>query len=151
MLSPGDKAPAITLPDAESGAPAEVDWTAGPTVVAFYKSTCPVCQMVAPKLTLLADGGARVIGVGQDPPETLQRYATNHGQHIPTLSEAPPYEVSNGFGISAVPTLFLVGPDGVVQDAVGNWDRARWNALAEAAGGAPISDESDGLPVFRPG
>lgn len=151
MLAPGDKAPSFALPDATTGNLVCDPWTDGPTVVAFFKTTCPVCQMVGPKLTALVEAGAAVIGVGQDPPARLQAYASNYGQHIPTVSESPPYELSTAFGIAVVPTLFRVGVAGVIEDAVVSWDRDRWNRLAESLGIPAISDESDGLPLFRPG
>lgn len=158
MLAPGDKAPSFALPDADSGAVVDDPWREGRTALVFFKTTCPVCQLVVPKVNALADsgartggGGARVLGIGEDPPAALQSYAKRHGQHIPTLSESAPYEVSTAFGISTVPTLVLVSPDGIVEDAVAGWDRERWNSLATVAGVAPVSDESDGLPVFRPG
>lgn len=150
-LAPGAAARSFTLPDATTGAPVADPWREGPVVLAFFKVTCPVCQMVAPKVQALADGGARVVAVGEDPPDKLTAYAARHGQWVPTVSEPAPYLVSSAYGISAVPTLFLVGADGVVADAVGAWDRSRWNALAVAAGGRPVSADGDGLPAFRPG
>ncbi|MDQ6909739.1 MAG: peroxiredoxin family protein [Actinomycetota bacterium] len=114
MLGPGDKAPSFALPDATTGALVRDPWTDGHAVVAFFKTTCPVCQMVGPKLTALMEAGAPVIGVGQDPPAKLQAYANNHGQRIPTVSESPPYELSTAFGLSVVPTLFRVDTAGVI-------------------------------------
>jgi peroxiredoxin len=151
MLAPGDTAPSFSLPDPSTGSVVTDPWNDGPVVLAFFKTTCPVCQMVAPKLTALAEAGAPVIGVGQDPPAKLQAYANEHGQRIPTVSESPPYELSSAFGISVVPTLFAVSADGVVEQTVVSWDRDRWNRFAESLGIPAISDESDGLPVFRPG
>ena len=151
MIAVGEVAPSFTLPDAVSGEPVSDPWRDGPTVVVFFKVTCPVCKLVAPKVTALGDGGARVVAVGEDPPAALQRYAREEGQGVPTVSEASPYKVSDAYGISTVPTLFLVEPDGTVAEAIGGWDRSRWNAVAVACGAPPISDESDGLPVFRPG
>ncbi len=151
MLTAGDKAPSFSLADAATGEIVDDPWRAGRAVVAFFKTTCPVCQMVAPKLTLLAKADAPVIAIGQDAPATIQSYTARHGQHLPTLSEPAPYEVSTAFGISTVPTLFLVEPDGIISDVVESWDRDRWNRLAQSLGVAPVSDESDGLPVFRPG
>jgi peroxiredoxin len=151
MLAPGDKAPRISLPDIATGAPVEVDWADGPTVVAFFKTTCPVCQLVAPKVAQLAARGAKVVGIGQDPPAKLQAYAANHEQRVPTLSEAEPYEVSSAYGISSVPTMFLVDVDGTIDESVASWDRDRWNTLAQLVGVGLISDPSDGFPVFRPG
>ena len=40
-------------------------WRAGPVVLAFFKTTCPVCQMAAPKVQALADAGIRVVAVGE--------------------------------------------------------------------------------------
>ncbi len=151
MIAAGAAAPSFTLPDAVTGETVTDPWQAGRTVVAFFKVTCPVCKMVAPKLTALAEGGARVVAVGEDPPAALQRYAKEEGQQIQTVSEAAPYPVSDAYGISTVPTLFLVEPDGTVADAVGGWDRARWNAVAAACGAPAVSGDADGLPVFRPG
>ena len=126
-------------------------WRAGPVVLAFFKTTCPVCQMAAPKVQALADGGVRVVAVGEDPPPAITTYADRYGQKVATLTEAPPYPASDAFGVDTVPTLFLVDGDGTVRDAVVSWDRDAWNSLAAAAGAPPVSDENDGLPPFRPG
>lgn len=145
VLRPGDPAPPFSAGEVDVPSPD------GPVVVAFFKTTCPVCQMTAPKVRAIADGGARVIAVGQDPRPTLVAYRDRFDQPVPTVSETAPYPVSTAFGVAAVPTLFLVGPDGVIVDAVGGWDREGWNRVATAAGGAPVSADGDGLPPFRPG
>lgn len=151
MLDVGARAPSFTLPDAFSGVPVGDPWADGPAVIAFFKVTCPVCQLVAPKLTALAQGGARVLAVGQDPASALVRYAAEHGQQVPTVSESAPYRVSSAYGVSAVPTLFVVEPGGIVAHAVAGWDRDRWNSVAAAVGAPAVSAAGDGLPVFRPG
>lgn len=151
MLAPGESAPSFTLPDSVRGEAVTDPWRAGRTVIAFFKVTCPVCQMVAPKVAALAEAGVRVVAIGEDPPAALVRYAAEQGQGVPTLSEASPYPVSSAYGVSSVPTLFVVEGDGTVTDAVGGWDRDRWNAVAARFGAPPVSDVGDGLPVFRPG
>jgi peroxiredoxin len=151
VIEPGNRAPALDLPDVSSGESVVDPWRAGPVVLAFFKTTCPVCQMAAPKVQAIADAGVRVVAVGEDPPPAIQAYADSYGQKVTTLTEPAPYPASNAFGIDTVPTLFLVDEDGTVRDAVASWDRDGWNRLAEAAGATPISDESDGLPPFRPG
>ena len=151
MLDVGARAPSFTLPDAFTGEPVGDPWAGGATVVAFFKVTCPVCRMVAPKLTALADGGARVLAIGQDRPAALVRYAGEHDQRVPTVSEAAPYGVSSAYGVYSVPSLFVVEPGGVAADAVAGWDRDRWNAVAAAVGAPPVSFEGYVLPVFRPG
>jgi peroxiredoxin len=147
----GDRAPSFYLDDIASGEQVSNPWTGGPVVLAFFKVTCPVCQMVAPKVQALADAGVRVTAIGEDPPAALSAYAARYGQQVPTVTEPPPYRVSAAYGITAVPTLFLVDEDGTVRAKVGGWDREGWNALAAAAGAPPVSTEGDGLPIYRPG
>jgi peroxiredoxin len=151
MLALGDSAPSLELPDAATGESVTDPWRKGPVVLAFFKTTCPVCQMAAPKVQALAEAGLRVVAVGEDPPPEIRAYADRHGQKVTTLSEPAPYPASDAFGIDTVPTLFRVDEDGTVRDAVVSWDRAEWNRFAEAAGGASVSEEGDGLPPFRPG
>lgn len=144
------------------GAPAPpvhgVTFVDGPTAVAFYKVTCPVCQMTAPKIEALGRAyPGRVVGVGQDPNGELERFGREFGMAVPAVPDLPPYDVSNAFGIETVPTVVLVGADGTVVDTVVSWDRDGYNRvsarLAELAGAEPVvvSEPSDGLPPFRPG
>lgn len=144
------------------GAPAPpvhgVTFVDGPTAVAFYKVTCPVCQMAAPKIEALGRAyPGRVVGVGQDPNGELERFGREFGMAVPAVPDLPPYDVSNAFGIETVPTVVLVGADSTVVDTVVSWDRDGYNRvsarLAELAGAEPVvvSEPSDGLPPFRPG
>lgn len=151
MLSAGDHAPSFSLTTMDGGTVSD-PWTGGATALAFFKVSCPVCKMVAPMLTALAEAGVRVFAVGEDPPDALARFAEQEGQRVPTLSEPAPYDVSQAYGLEAVPALFLIGPDGTVVDAVGGWNRDTWNELAARAGmPTPLSTPDDGLRPFRPG
>ena len=130
----------------------------GPVALVFYKVTCPVCQMAAPKVDSMARAyPGRVVGIGQDPPDELERFGREFGMDVPAVVDLPPYDVSNAYGIETVPTLFVIDGAGKVADAVISWDRAGYNRasarLAEFLGVEPatVSDSSDGLPPFRPG
>ena len=130
----------------------------GPAAVVFYKVTCPVCQMAAPKVDVLGRAHpGRVVGVGQDPDGELERFGREFGMKVPAVPDLPPYDASNAFGIETVPTVVLVGADGTVVDTVVSWDRDGYNRisarLAELTGEDPVvvSEPSDGLPPFRPG
>jgi len=129
-----------------------------PVALVFYKVTCPVCGTAAPKIDLLGRAYPdHVVGIGQDPPEALEEFGRDLGMGIRTIADAPPYDLSNAYGIEVVPTLVMIGPDGKVADTVVSWDRDGYNRiagrLAELTGAEPVvvSDESDGLPAFRPG
>ncbi|MGH2686771.1 MAG: peroxiredoxin family protein [Actinomycetota bacterium] len=146
-LQHGDAAPEIP------GAP-PVD---GPRVAFFYKVTCPTCQLSAPAAERFHRSfRGRLVGIGQDPADRLQHFAGEYGLTFDAVSDPPPYETSDAYGIRTVPTLFLVD-DGRVVETVESWDRDGWNALAARMGelvGAPtqpVSTEHDGLPPFRPG
>jgi thiol-disulfide isomerase/thioredoxin len=130
----------------------------GPVALVFYKVTCPVCQMAAPKIDTMARSyPGRVVGVGQDPTDELERFGREFGMDIAVVADVPPYDVSNAYGIETVPTLFVIDGAGVVANTVVSWDRAGYNRasarLAELLGVEPVtvSDSSDGLPPFRPG
>lgn len=150
---PGEAAPTFRLDDIATGELVTNPWQGGggPVALAFFKVTCPVCQMAAPMVQALADAGVRVTAIGEDPAPKLAAFAEQWGQRVPTVSEPPPYRVSDAYGVRTVPTVFLVGEGGVIVEIAQGWDRERWNAIAVAAGGAPISADGDGLPIFRPG
>jgi thiol-disulfide isomerase/thioredoxin len=145
-IAPGDPAPPI---DGVAGG--------GARALVFYKVTCPVCQMAAPKVQALADAYPdRVTAVGQDPAERLSAFGNEYGMRIEPLVDRPPYDASEAYGVRTVPTVFLVD-DGAVVDTVEGWDRAGFNRvserLAELSGAEyrPVSEAGDGLPPFRPG
>lgn len=131
---------------------------AGTKVLLFYKVSCPVCQMAAPKYDELSRFSGPLVAIGQDPPEALEAFGHDHGFDPPTVvTDPPPYDLSNAFGISVVPTAFLVDDTDLVVDVVESWDRESFNrlsrSLADLTGSDRIvlSGEGDGLPSFRPG
>ena len=152
MLRAGEKARSFTLPAVDGGGEVTDPWTEGQTVVAFFKVSCPVCKMVAPILSKLTDAGVRVVAVGEDPPAAITAYNEAYDQRVPALSQPAPYVVSQAYGLEAVPSIFLIAPDGEIERAVAGWDRDAWNELAAAAGATqPLSTPDDGLRPFRPG
>lgn len=152
MLSAGDKAPSFTLPSIDGSGDVTDPWTEGETVLAFFKVSCPVCKMVAPMLTKLAEGGARVVAVGEDPADDLARYNEEQAQQVMTVTEPAPYDLSRAFDLEAVPSMFLVAPDGEILEAIAGWNRDVWNALGTRVGlTEPLSTPEDKLRPFRPG
>jgi len=130
----------------------------GPTGLFFYKVTCPTCQLAAPTMTVFHEAfPGRMIGVGQDPEADLERFTDRFGMGIASLEDAPPHPLSSVYAIESVPTLYLVGDDGRVLEAVGAWDRDGFNrvadTLAELLDVPPVvvSSKDDGRPAFKPG
>lgn len=135
-----------------------VSFEDGPFALVFYKVTCPVCQMAAPKVERFESAyPGRLVAIGQDPAEELEAFGREFAMDVPTRADLPPYEVSNAYRIEVVPTLVLVGKDAVVLESVGAWDREGYNRvsarLAELIGAetVAISTPDDGLPSFKPG
>ena len=147
-LAVGDKAPPVP----------GVAFGHGPVGLFFYKVTCPTCALAAPKMRAFEDVvPGRVIGIGQDPVDALERFTAEHDMRITSIVDPPPYALSDAFHVVSVPTLFLVGDDGRVLDSIGAWDRDGFNrvaaTLADLTGAVPfeVSTPGDGLPAFKPG
>ena len=130
----------------------------GPRGLFFYKVTCPTCQLAAPTMKHFERAfPGRVVGIGQDPVSSLERFSDEHDMGIASIEDAPPYAISAAYAVESVPTLFLVGDDARVIESVGAWDRDGFNrvaaALAELTGAEPVlvSTPGDGRPPFKPG
>jgi hypothetical protein len=130
----------------------------GPHALVFYKSTCSVTQMAGPPLAVLgASFPGAVLGVGQDPQETLDAFADDLSWSFPQVPDLAPYEVSDAYGIASAPTVVVIDAEGRVVDVVESWDRDGMNGAAATLAGllgadAPmLSTPDDGLPAFKPG
>ncbi|HEX2710684.1 MAG TPA: TlpA disulfide reductase family protein [Candidatus Acidoferrales bacterium] len=98
----------------------------GPVVATFFKITCPVCQFTLPFLERLykayGDDRASFVGISQDDARDTKEFCAEFGVTIPTLLDEDGYPVSNQYGLTNVPTVFLIAPDGKVQvSSVGFW------------------------------
>ena len=147
-LAPGSAAPPID----------GIDLGTGPKALFFYKVTCPVCRMAAPKSAALHDAyPGRIVGIGEDPAAKLVEFAREYGVGFDSVPDPPPYAASSAYGIETVPTLFVIDARGVIVETVESWDRGGYNrasaALAKLTGlpYVEVSNEHDGLPPFRPG
>jgi peroxiredoxin len=93
----------------------------GPVVAAFFKISCPVCQFTFPFLQRLYQryGGDNVtfVGISQDDAKATAGFAREYGVAFPmALDEKEKgYPASNGYGLTSVPTIFLIDADGTVR------------------------------------
>jgi len=154
MLEAGAAAPALDLKDTAGNRQTLAHLLAnGPVLLAFFKIGCPVCQMTAPFLSRLAHSGrVQVFGVSQDDASATQEFNRRFGVTFPVLLDESRagYPVSNGFGISSVPSIFLVEPDGVISTAFSGFSKADLEALGSRMG-APPFHEGEKVPAFRAG
>lgn len=168
-LEAGAKAPPVKLPTVSSGTfdLAEA-LKRGPVALAFFKVSCPVCQLAFPYLERLhranvdhtsPDSKLQLVGVSQDSKRDTESFMKEYGITFPiALEETSKYAVSNAYGLTNVPTVFVIAPqviapqviapDGMVEMSSVGWYKqdieALNNRMAQTAGKPP-------RPVFKPG
>ena len=143
MLSAGVRAPNFFLTSL-SGRQESISELLGkaPILLAFYKAGCPVCQMTLPYLERLSGSSLPVIAVSQDDAAGTERFRQRFELTIPALldREEDGYPASNALGITNVPSLFLIEPDGAISMAGSGFRKADLEALGQRAG----------VSIFRP-
>jgi peroxiredoxin len=125
----------------------------GPALLVFYKISCPVCQLTVPFLQRLSAGGTlQVVGISQDDNSSTQSFNQRFGITFPTLLDQSKegYPASNSFGISSVPSLFLVEQDATVAQAFQGFSKRDIQALGERAG-TQIFRSEDNVPEWKAG
>jgi len=107
----------------------------GPVVAAFFKISCPVCQFTFPFLDRLYKryGGESVtfLGISQDDAQSSQKFAKEYGITFPILlDDENGYVVSNAYGLTSVPTIFLIDMDGTVKVSSMGFDKKDLETIA---------------------
>ena len=91
----------------------------GPVVAAFFKVSCPVCQFTFPFLERLfksyGAGDVTFLGISQDDAKATKDFAYNSGATFPMTLDEKGYPASNAYGLSMVPSVFLIDADGTVR------------------------------------
>jgi peroxiredoxin len=148
LLAVGAKAPGFRLPRLDGGDVSLAEILAGgPALLAFFKVSCPVCQLTLPFLERVHQAGALpVYGISQNDPEDTRGFAKRFRTTFPMLldSEDSGFPVSNAYGISSVPTMFLVDRDGSIRQSMPGWRRDEMMALGAVG-------PSDKVPQWKAG
>jgi peroxiredoxin len=161
-LPAGAKAPAFALQSTDGKNSSLADaLKKGPVVAAFFKVSCPTCQFIAPFLERLHEshGGEKFTlwGISQDDAADTREFCQEFEIEFPTLIDEKGYPVSNQYGITNVPTVFLIAPDGKIRESsVGFSKKDLEKMAAEAAratGTPPTSFFKPGevIPDLKPG
>jgi peroxiredoxin len=154
LLDPGSRAPDFRLPRLDGGTTALQGILAnGPALIAFYKTTCPVCQLTFPFLERIHKAGTLpVYAISQDDAEDTREFNRELGLTLPTLLDTgrSGYPASNAFGISSVPTAFLIERDGGISRVIEGWSKREIESLGGLAGVEAIRP-GDNVPEWKPG
>jgi peroxiredoxin len=157
MLTAGERAPDFELEDL-SGARLTRSGIGGenPVLLAFFKVSCPVCQYTFPFLERLYRGRSNqeigIYAISQDSAKSTREFHSEFGITMPTLldKEGEGYSASNAYGLSQVPSLFLVEPDGVISQALMGFDKKGLLELGQRLGKAPF-EPGESVPEWKPG
>jgi peroxiredoxin len=153
MLKAGAKAPQFTLADMQGEKHSLSEMLArGPVLLALYKISCPTCQFAFPFLDRIAKGSLQVVGISQNDEKGTAKFQKSYDLKMPMLldPESDGYKVSNAFGISYVPSVFLVEPDGKISLAMEGFVKGDMEAIGKRAGVAPFGPE-DHVPEWKAG
>jgi peroxiredoxin len=133
----------------------------GPVVLAFFKISCPVCQFTFPFLQRLFEryGGEGVsfLGVSQDDARSTKEFNQEYGINFPTLIDAQGYPASNAYGLTNVPTIFLLMPDGSVKVQCMGFSKGDLEKISaelaqqRALKAAPLFGKNEVVPDYKPG
>ncbi|HEV2689571.1 MAG TPA: redoxin domain-containing protein [Bryobacteraceae bacterium] len=125
----------------------------GPALLAFYKVSCPVCQLTFPYLERLSAGKSlQMIAISQDDADSTEGFNQRFGVTFPTLLDQSKegYPASNAYGITSVPSLFLVESDGQVSKSTSGFSKRDLEALGRRAG-VPVFRPEDSVPEWKAG
>jgi peroxiredoxin len=161
-IAAGNVAPGFTLKSLDGKEYAlEKLLEKGPVVVAFFKISCPVCQFTFPYLQRLAErysgDSATVLAVSQDDPRGTKEFNREYGVTFPTLLDEPGYPVSNAYGLTMVPTIFLIEPDGKAKVSCMGFDKGDLEKIASELSqrrkiaAAPLFRPEEVIPAQKPG
>ncbi len=172
-LPAGTKAPDFSLPavvSTKNGGKKEAGATfslqsaleQGPVLAAFFKVSCPVCQYTFPFLERIhkayGDKKITIVGISQDNQRDTAAFLKEYGVTFRTLLDDPNgYVVSNAYGLTNVPTLFLIGQDGQIEISSVGWvkqdveDINRKFAAAQQTPPPPIFQSGEDVRDARPG
>ena len=135
----------------------------GPVVAAFFKVSCPVCQFTFPFLERIYKSyggeGVTFLGISQDDAQATKDFAKEFGVAFPMLLDEKQkgYPASNAYGLTMVPTIFLIETDGAVKISCMGFDKndleSIANELAERKKTAPTSlfRPDEAVPAHKPG
>jgi peroxiredoxin len=153
-LREGSKAPDFSLPTLDGGTFSLSDeLKTKPVILAFFKISCPVCQYTFPFLERLhreyGSDKVAIVGVSQDNKNDTAAFMRKYGVTFPSLLDDPAtYKVSNAYGLSNVPSLFLISPEGDIKLSSVGWVRADVEDLNRRLADA---NHTSLRRLFRPG
>jgi peroxiredoxin len=150
----GSQAPAFRLVGLDGSTRSLEDILAGgPVLLAFFKISCPVCQLTAPYLQRLSENRAfQVIGISQDEAAPTRGFLERFGITFPTLLDlgSEGYPASNAYGLASVPSLFYLERDGMIAQSFNGFSKRDFLEIGTRTGVVPFAPD-DHVPEWKAG
>jgi peroxiredoxin len=161
-ISPGNTTPGFSLKGLDGKEYSLRSLTQkGPVVAAFFKISCPVCQFTFPFLERLykryGGDGATFLGISQDDARATKSFASESGVTFPMALDDRGYPASNAYGLTNVPTIFLIDTDGKVKLISMGFDRNGLETIAtelaerRKVAPSPLFHPGESVPAHKPG
>ncbi len=158
----GHAAPEFTLRDASGKTVSLAEaLKKGPVVASFFKTSCPVCQFTFPFLERLhkayGTDGATFLGISQDDAADTKDFLFEYRITFPAAVDDDGYPASNAYGLTTVPTVLLIAPDGKVLVSSVGFVKADLEQISAEIGKhlkrepAPLFMPGEVVPENKPG
>jgi peroxiredoxin len=152
-LPAGKSAPAFSLKKTDGSQVSLADaLKKGPVLAAFFKVNCPTCHFTFPFLERVyetyGDEKFTLLGISQNDAEDTREFCQEFGIKFPMLLDEHGYPASNDYGLTNVPTLFLISEEGKIQQTTVGFVKADLEKLAANAARAAGKPST---PLFKPG
>ena len=98
-----------------------------------------------------------MLGISQDDARETREFCEEYGVQFPALIDERGYPVSNEYGLTNVPTMFWINPDGQIQQTSVGFSKVELDKMAaqaaHATGRSPVSLFKPGevIPEMKPG
>ena len=133
----------------------------GPVVLAFFKVSCPVCKFTFPFIERLyqryKSDSLTFLSISQDSASASRDFAKEFGVTFPILLDDSSYSVSNAYGLSMVPTVFLIEPNGTSKVSSMGFVKADLESIADSLADrqnitrTPFFLKTEPVPAVKPG
>jgi peroxiredoxin len=154
MLRAGEKAPDFRLESLSGQVETLASLGAGKQLfLVFFKVTCPTCQFTLPYLERLHQAvSTPMVSISQDDAESTREFNAEFEITIPAVldSEDDNFPASNAYHITNVPSMFLIGPDGVISWSLDGFHRGDLVELGRRLG-ADMFRPTDYVPEWKAG
>jgi peroxiredoxin len=162
-LAAGKKAPDFTLPGRDGKQfSLKQALLQGPVVLAFFKISCPVCQYAFPFLERIhqayGNNKVAIVGVSQNSRKDTELFVNQFGLTFTVLlDDTNSYPVSNAYGLTNVPSVFWIDPDGAIKISSVGWVKQEVEEINQKAAQIgqtplhPIFLPDEQVPGYRPG